>query len=73
MSKLLDAVQKLNSGMSVKELKREYEAEARENSKQEGKCFGECESCGQKTCLEAETQLCGPCCFGEADTLNGNW
>lgn len=20
-----------------------------------------------------ETGLCGPCCFGEADTVNGNW
>lgn len=19
------------------------------------------------------TQLCGPCCFGEAKTINGNW
>lgn len=19
------------------------------------------------------TDLCGPCCFGEADTINGNW
>ncbi len=19
------------------------------------------------------TELCGPCCFGEADTVNGNW
>lgn len=19
------------------------------------------------------TQLCGPCCFGEADTIGGNW
>lgn len=19
------------------------------------------------------TELCGPCCFGEAETINGNW
>lgn len=20
-----------------------------------------------------DTELCGPCCFGEAETMNGNW
>ena len=42
-------------------------------AKEKGKCYGECESCGQKTCLVKDVMLCGPCCFGEADTLNGNW
>lgn len=42
-------------------------------AKEPGKCFGECESCGQETVLVKLVGLCGPCCFGEADTINGNW
>lgn len=42
-------------------------------SKEKGKVFGSCESCGSDTCLVEEVGLCGPCCFGEADTINGNW
>ena len=33
---------------------------------------GECENCGQSPTVRA-TGLCGPCTFGEADTLGGNW
>lgn len=44
-----------------------------EKSKEDGKVFGECESCGYETCLVEEVGLCGPCCFGEAETVNGNW
>ena len=32
----------------------------------------ECESCGQKPVVSA-TGLCGPCTWGEADTMNGAW
>jgi len=32
----------------------------------------ECETCGQKPTV-GSTGLCGPCCFGEADTAGGNW
>ena len=42
-------------------------------AKQPGKVMGECESCGSHTVLVAEVGLCGPCCFGEADTIMGNW
>lgn len=42
-------------------------------SEDEDKEFGECKSCGFETVLVAEIGLCGPCCFGEADTINGNW
>lgn len=42
-------------------------------AKEKGKCYGECESCGEKTVLVKEVGLCGPCCFGEADTIMGNW
>lgn len=37
------------------------------------KVFGKCESCEIETTLVKEVMLCGPCCFGEADTINGNW
>lgn len=31
-----------------------------------------CCVCGQKPTVR-DTGLCGPCCFGEADTIGGNW
>lgn len=31
-----------------------------------------CCNCGEKPTV-CETELCGPCCFGEADTAGGNW
>lgn len=31
-----------------------------------------CENCGQ-TPIVPITGLCGPCTFGEADTIGGNW
>lgn len=37
------------------------------------KKVGECISCKRVTNLVLDTDLCGPCCFGEADTANGNW
>ena len=38
-----------------------------------GKSFGVCASCGLKTVLVKDVGLCGPCCFGEANTANGEW
>lgn len=32
----------------------------------------ECETCGQSPVVPV-TGLCGPCTFGEASTINGNW
>ena len=32
----------------------------------------ECEVCGASPVVRA-TGLCGPCTFGEADTVGGNW
>lgn len=32
----------------------------------------ECECCAAKPTVHP-TGLCGPCCFGEAETINGNW
>lgn len=31
-----------------------------------------CNSCGELPTVYP-TGLCGPCCFGEADTAGGNW
>ena len=31
-----------------------------------------CENCGQTPIVPA-TGLCGPCTFGEAETMGGNW
>lgn len=31
-----------------------------------------CDNCGEKPTVHP-TGLCGPCCFGEASTINGNW
>lgn len=33
---------------------------------------GRCESCGQSPIVPA-TGMCGPCTFGEAETIGGNW
>lgn len=31
-----------------------------------------CMVCGEKPTV-IPTELCGPCCFGEAETFGGNW
>lgn len=31
-----------------------------------------CQNCGEKPTVHP-FQLCGPCCFGEAETYGGNW
>jgi hypothetical protein len=31
-----------------------------------------CSACGELPTVHP-TGLCGPCCFGEADTAGGNW
>ena len=39
----------------------------------DNKEWGECIVCGMETFLVADLGMCGPCTFGEADTINGNW
>ena len=58
---------------SLRRLEKEVKKVEKRRSKEEGKTFGECESCGMETVLVAEVGLCGQCCFGEADTIMGNW
>jgi hypothetical protein len=31
-----------------------------------------CQNCGEKPTVHP-TELCGPCCFGEAETYGDNW
>jgi len=33
---------------------------------------GNCETCGASPIVPV-TGMCGPCTFGEAETINGNW
>lgn len=33
---------------------------------------GECEVCGQSPIVPL-TGMCGPCTFGESETIGGNW
>lgn len=33
---------------------------------------GKCENCGE-TPTVTDIGLCGPCCWGEAETVGGNW
>lgn len=73
MGALFDDIMKLQSGMTVKELEAQHRATALKNSKQKGKRFGVCDSCKQETCLVADIGMCGPCCFGESATIDGNW
>lgn len=54
-------------------LERELKKQDLELAKEDGKCFGECDSCGMETVLVEEVYLCGPCCFCQAETINGNW
>lgn len=44
---------------------------ARAGRKREAEPEG-CLVCGAVPTVE-ETGLCGPCCFGEAETIGGNW
>lgn len=62
-----------DKGMSLDQIDEHFEKNARKESKKKGKIWGECESCGMETCLVEEVGLCGPCCFGEAETFAGNW
>lgn len=59
--------------MNTKELEKEIDRIEKLRAKEPGKCMGSCDSCDEYTVLVEEVMLCGPCCFGEAETVNGNW
>jgi len=71
--KTVDIVERMWAGESADKIQADADAQARRASKEPGKKWGECDSCGEKTCLVEEVDLCGPCCFGESETAYGNW
>ena len=62
-----------DNGEKFEDIEKEMYSVGKKKAKEEGKVWGECESCNEKTVLVQEVGLCGPCCFGEAETYNGNW
>lgn len=68
---------KMDQGSTKDEAFEEIEVEDRlvgiERAKEEGKYWGFCGTCDHETVLVQENDLCGPCCFGESATYNGNW
>jgi ribosomal protein S14 len=63
----------MSKGETVSSLRKEIKRVGMERAKENGKEFGECDSCGEKTVLDSELGMCGPCIWGEAETYNGNW
>lgn len=69
----MNLVARMNAGETQEDLEKEIRAVGKEKAKEKGKRWGSCESCEDETVLVAEVGLCGPCCFGEAETYNGNF
>lgn len=70
---IFNLVLRVNNGENLDDMEKEIEQVGRKRAKQKGKAWGVCESCEQETVLVPEVGLCGPCCWGEAETYNGNW
>jgi hypothetical protein len=51
---------------------RKIECKALDKSDTEPDWDGTCEVCGQSPIVPV-TGLCGPCTWGEAETVGGNW
>lgn len=67
-------MQRMMAGESSESLEAEIEEVGLQRVEEDdSKCWDECDCCGQTTVLVKEVMLCGPCCFGEAETYNGNW
>jgi len=75
MGALFDAFEKMQKGMTPEQIRKEEIKEGKERVKVDpkGKRWGKCDSCYYTTVVEKDTGLCGPCCFGESETYNGNW
>lgn len=71
--RMIEIVEQLNSGKTIDQIEKELRVLDKKKVKEPGKIYGKCESCENLTCLVEEVGLCGPCCFGEAETANGNW
>ena len=55
-----------------KPLSRKKQARASDKQDAEPDWEHSCENCGAVPIVPA-TGLCGPCTFGEAETIDGNW
>ncbi len=64
---------KTQSVADIDILLEEHRGAMERRAQEQGREFGKCDVCEMETILVEETGLCGPCCFGEADTINGNW
>jgi len=70
---IINIAKRLNAGESQESIEKEIEVVGKQRAKGKNKAWGECDSCEQTTVLVADVGLCGPCCFGEAETYNGNF
>lgn len=70
---MIDIIKRLNNGEKPEDIEKEIEVVGKKRAKGENKAWGECDSCEQTTVLVADVGLCGPCCFGESETYNGNF
>ena len=70
---IMKIVARLNKGEKAEDIQKEIDALGKKRAKEKGKVWGKCDSCDDKTVLVEEAHLCGPCCFGEAETYNGNF
>jgi len=57
----------------MNKLEKEIKKLEMQRSKEPGKYYGECSCCESETVLSDLTDMCGPCTFGESDTIMGNW
>lgn len=71
--RIIEIIEQLNKGKTVEQIEKELRVIDKKKAKEHGKCFGKCFSCEQETVLVQDVGLCGPCCFGEASTANGEW
>lgn len=64
------------SGEAERANRKEYNdlvaANSEETKSEEPDWGGHCEVCGQSPIVPS-TGMCGPCTFGESDTIGGNW
>jgi hypothetical protein len=65
-----------SNGTAQRECVREFNEKTgkkpKEKKMSEPDWEGKCENCGESP-IVPETGMCGPCTFGEADTVGGNW
>jgi hypothetical protein len=63
----------LDKGRSIQSIEHAIMLAEQARAKDPGKKLGQCIVCGNATVLVEETDMCGPCTFGEAETAYGNW